>query len=104
GFLPLSLQPPTDCEEQLLVRPLFQLAFDLSDQLGTLLVDLVLGIEQRTSLSRSLALQRFNGLLTCQLFLKRRRDGSSTTGILNLAIQLLQLALKADFQIIGPAV
>ena len=57
-----------------------------------------------TGASGCAALRGLDLLLAGQLFLQRERGRGGAAGFLDLAVELLDLALQADLQVVGPAV
>ena len=83
---------------------LSELPFDFFDQHFSLLVNCILRFEKRAPLVISLGFDGFDLLLAFQLFLQCQRSDRSPAGFLDLAVEFLDFAFEADFEVIGPAV
>ena len=81
-----------------------ELAFDLRDQFLSLFVHLILRVEQRPALLVALRFERLDLLLPGELLFQRQRGRGGAAGLLDLAVELLDLAFEADLQVVGPAV
>ena len=81
-----------------------ELALDLSDQFLSLFVHLILRVEQGPSFLIALRFECLDLLLPGKLLLQCQRGCSGTPGFLDLPVEILDLALQADLQVVGPAV
>jgi hypothetical protein len=70
-----------------------ELAFNVSDKLLTMAIDVVLGVKQRAPSSITVGLKRFDILLGLELFLERGRGCGGSTRLPDLSIEFLDLAL-----------
>lgn len=83
---------------------MLKLAFDPRNQLLPLTVPFVLGVEKGSSFLVALAFQSLDLFLAGQLFLQCQCCSGGSAGLLELPVQLLDLAFQAYFEVIGPAV
>ena len=86
------------------LRFLLQLAFNRRDQFLPLTVHFVLGVEKGSSFLVALAFQGLDLFLAGQLFLQGQNGCGGSAGLLDLPVQLLDLAFQAYFKVISPAV
>ena len=83
---------------------MFQFSFNHSNQLLALSIHLILRVEQRAALLVALGFEGLDLLLAGELFLQRQRGRGGAAGLLDLAVEFLDLAFQSDLQVVGPAV
>jgi len=100
----LSTKLPANNKESFLSSLRLQFSLDLLNEPFTILIDLILSIKKTPPTLLAVRLERLDLLLPRQFFLQREGRRSGATGFLDLAINVLDLPLKTDFQVIGPVV
>jgi hypothetical protein len=81
-----------------------ELAFNVSDKLLTMAIDVVLGVKQRAPSDVTVGLKRFDVFLGLELFLECWRGRGGAARLPDLSIEFLDLALQSNFQILGPTI
>ncbi|MCZ7624790.1 MAG: hypothetical protein M5R38_02130 [Candidatus Methylomirabilis sp.] len=82
---------------------MLQLALNLRNELFATAVNLVLRFKEGPAFGVALGLERFDLFLTRQLILQGQGSLGRATSLLDLAVQVFNLAFQADLQIIRPA-
>src|SRR5690606_11796118 len=99
-----SVKAPANREKRSEVDLLLQLPLDLGDELGPLLVDLVLRAKQRPALLIAKRLEALDLLLPGQLVFQSQGCSRRPSRLLDLPIDLLDLSLQTHLEVVGPAV
>jgi hypothetical protein len=81
-----------------------ELAFNFSDKLLTVAINVVLGVKQRAPSSTTVGLKRSDVFLGLKLFLERWRGRGGASRLPDLSIEFLDLALQPNFQVLSPAI
>lgn len=81
-----------------------QLSLDYCNQVGPLQVHLILCLEERAALLVALGFEGLNLLLAGEFLFQRQCRCGSAAGFLDLAVNLLDLALETQLEVVGPTV
>lgn len=99
-----SIHAPSQAEKRLQTSFLKQLAFDPGDQVFPLPVNFILRLEKRAAFLIPLRFNGFDLLLASEFLLQSERGDRGPASFLELAVEFLDFAFEADFQVIGPPV
>ena len=94
------MQKPPNREQPLYLGRLRQLPLNGKDQLVALTIYPVLRVKQRAALVVALGFQCLDLFLPGELFLQCKCAGRGAARLLDLAVEFLDLALKAELEVV----